>query len=202
MRVMTHFLLWHLGLAKAETQTSVAERECLARHAAGKKRLVEIGVWHGVGTCILRKAMAADGVLMGVDHYPIGRLGFSAQQRIAHCEVARVKNGQMQWVRLTGKDAARNYAESGAELIDFVFIDGDHSYEALRDDWEGWSPLIAPGGIVALHDSCSTPTQQIDAAGSVIFTRKVIMHDERYVHLETVDTLSVMQRKALHELEA
>ena len=80
MRVTTHFLLWALKLARAETQTSQAERASLARHAAGKKRVVEIGVWHGVTTKILRAAMAPDGILLGVDPYPKGRFGFSVQR--------------------------------------------------------------------------------------------------------------------------
>ena len=60
MRVLTHFLVWRLGLAAAQTQTTPAERDCLALHAAGKRRCVEIGVWHGVTTCRLRAAMAVD----------------------------------------------------------------------------------------------------------------------------------------------
>ena len=83
MRVAWHLVLWSFGLAAAETQTSVAERECLAHYAAGRKRLVEVGVWHGVTTCVLRKAMASDGVLFAVDPYPVGRLGLSAQRLIA-----------------------------------------------------------------------------------------------------------------------
>ncbi len=63
MRVLAHFLLWNLGLARAETQTSEAERDCLARHAKGRRRLVEVGVWHGVTTCRLRRVMAPDGAL-------------------------------------------------------------------------------------------------------------------------------------------
>ena len=85
MRVITHLLLWRLGLAKAETQTSEAERDCLARVAAGKKRLVEIGVWHGVTTCRLRKAMCPDGLLFAVDPYPVGRSGL--QRTVANCAV-------------------------------------------------------------------------------------------------------------------
>jgi hypothetical protein len=37
----------------------------------------------------------------------------------------------------------------GSELagaVDFVFIDGDHSYDGLRADWLGWSMLVMPGG--------------------------------------------------------
>ncbi len=192
---MTHFLLWSLGLAQAETQTTSAERECLARHAAEKKRLVEIGVWHGVTTCCLRQAMASDGTLFAVDPYPVGRLGFSAQRSIAHREVRRIHNGYVKWLRKTGAEAARDYLAAGEEPVDFVFIDGDHSYEGLRRDWQGWSPLLGPGGVVALHDSRSSAERLIDDAGSVIFTREVILHDPRFELLETIDTLTVLRRR-------
>lgn len=35
----------------------------------------------------------------------------------------------------------------------FVFIDGDHSYEACKEDFEIWSPRIVEGGGLAFHDS-------------------------------------------------
>lgn len=195
MRVMTHFLLWCLGLAEAETQTTSAERDCLARHAAGKKRLVEIGVWHGVTTCRLRRAMAADGVLVAIDPYPVGRLKFSTHQVIAHREVGWINQGRVQWMRMSGGEAARAYVSAGGRPVDFVFIDGDHSYDGVRSDWEGWSPLIEAGGIAALHDSCSSTTRQIDDAGSAVFTRNVILKDRRFLKIKTVDTLTVLQRQ-------
>ena len=40
----------------------------------------------------------------------------------------------------------------GGELLDFLFIDGDHSFAGVLKDWEMYSPLVAPGGIVAFHD--------------------------------------------------
>lgn len=36
--------------------------------------------------------------------------------------------------------------------IDFLFIDGDHSYEGVSRDYELYSSLVAPGGIIAFHD--------------------------------------------------
>ena len=140
---MTHFVLWSLGLARAETQTSEAERDCLARHSDRKKCLVEIGVWHGVTTCRLRRAMAPDGVIHGVDPYPVGRLGFSAQQVIARREVGRIPTGNMHWMRCTGVQAAAEFTRTGSGPADFVFIDGDHSFGGLRGDWEAWTPLTA-----------------------------------------------------------
>ena len=38
------------------------------------------------------------------------------------------------------------------ESLDFVFIDGDHSYRAVKDDLAAWEPLVKRGGLVAGHD--------------------------------------------------
>lgn len=46
----------------------------------------------------------------------------------------------------------------GATAIDFLFIDGDHSYEGVRADWLVWSPVVRPGGIVAFHDTSAHGT--------------------------------------------
>lgn len=194
MRVLPHFLLWSVGLAPAETQTTDAERDCLARHAAGRHRLVEIGVWHGVTTARLRQVMALNAELLAVDPFPTGRLGFSAQRIIARREVDRVPNGSVRWVRATGYEVGRAYAATGKLPVEFAFIDGDHSYGGLSGDWTAWSPLIAVGGIVALHDSRSTPQRPIDDAGSVRFTNTVILKDPRFTVVDAVDSLTVLAR--------
>jgi hypothetical protein len=38
------------------------------------------------------------------------------------------------------------------EKFDFVFIDGDHRYEAVKTDFEMYLPTVKSGGIIALHD--------------------------------------------------
>lgn len=35
---------------------------------------------------------------------------------------------------------------------DWVFIDADHTYSAVKADWENFSPMVSPGGAVAFHD--------------------------------------------------
>ena len=194
MRVIPHLVLWKLGLVPAETQTTPAERDCLARHAAGRRRVAEIGVWHGVTTRRLRAAMAPNGKLYAIDPYPVGRLGFSAQRHIARREVATVKNGTVHWIRATGADTGRFFASRKKAPVDFLFIDGDHSYEGLREDWEAWSGLVAPDGIVALHDSRSTVQRDIESAGSVRFTNDVILKDTRFAPADLVDSLTVLRR--------
>jgi predicted O-methyltransferase YrrM len=192
---MAHFVLWSVGMAEAETQTTLEERQCLAHYAAGRRRLVEIGVWHGVTTSLLRRVMASDGELFAVDPFPIGRLGFSMQAHIAHKEVARVLNGTVRWMRLTGAEAGRRFAEAEEKAVDFLFIDADHSYAGLRDDWEGWSSLMGTGGIAALHDSHPTPQRPISDSGSVKFTQEVVLRDSRFELIEIVDSLSVLRRR-------
>lgn len=36
--------------------------------------------------------------------------------------------------------------------VGFLFIDGDHRYESIQRDWNLWAPLVAAGGIIAMHD--------------------------------------------------
>jgi hypothetical protein len=44
------------------------------------------------------------------------------------------------------------------DAIDLLFIDGDHTFEGVKQDYEMYSPLVRPGGMVAFHDVCGHPT--------------------------------------------
>lgn len=39
------------------------------------------------------------------------------------------------------------------ESIDLLFIDGDHSYAGVKFDFDHFSPMVQPGGLLLLHDS-------------------------------------------------
>lgn len=41
-----------------------------------------------------------------------------------------------------------------AGQIDFLFIDGDHTYEGVKADFEMYSGLVRPGGLIVFHDIC------------------------------------------------
>jgi hypothetical protein len=99
------------------------------------------------------------------------------------------------WVRKTGVEAAAEAARTGKQ-VDLVFIDGDHSWEGVSGDWNAWSPLVRMGGHVALHDSRSTPTRNLEEAGSARFTRDVVRHAPGWRVVEEVDSLTVVQRVA------
>lgn len=47
----------------------------------------------------------------------------------------------------------------GSNKIQFLFIDGDHSYEGVRQDFEIYSRLVPPGGIIGFHDIVEAPAE-------------------------------------------
>ena len=75
----------------------------------------------------------------------------------------------------------------GASKIDFLFIDGDHSYRAVKRDFELYSPLVRRGGIVAFHDILyhpKFPETQVDKywhelRGKYKFREFIDLEDER-----------------------
>lgn len=136
--------------------------------------------------------MAPDAILLAIDPYPVGRLRFSMPMIVARSEVGKVANGSVKWVRQTSVEAAGTLDPS--EIFDFIFIDGEHTFEGLRADWTTWSPRLAQGGIVGLHDSRSTPHRPIPDAGSVRFTSEAIVNDARFELIDTVDSLTILRR--------
>lgn len=44
--------------------------------------------------------------------------------------------------------------------VDFLFIDGDHTYEGVKADFENFRLLVRPGGVVAFHDIFGLPSME------------------------------------------
>jgi predicted O-methyltransferase YrrM len=192
MSVLLHLIAWLLGIAPAEVWTTEAERACLARHAAGKRRLVEVGVWHGGTTRHLRAAMSPAATLYAVDPFAKGRLGFSMPRLIARREVGHVRNGRVIWLRLTGEAAARMEMMREQPPIDFVFVDNAQTSDTLRAEWDAWASLVCSGGIIALHDTRPGP-EGLDQS-SITYARAVVLRDARFTVVDEVDTLTVLRR--------
>lgn len=51
------------------------------------------------------------------------------------------------------QDISKNWTKP----IDLLYIDGDHSYAAVRRDYLEWTPFIKPGGFLAMHDVSFDP---------------------------------------------
>lgn len=194
MKVMLHFLLWNIGLEKTWTWHNADECGTLERYSKGKKRLVEIGCWQGVNTGRLRKSMAGDGILYAVDPYPAGRLGFSAACIMAHREVGKIRNGRVRWMRMLDTEAAQEFDRTKEPSVDFVFSDAVNTYEGLQATWNAWAPRLVRGGIYIIGTSTPIPGRIKADTGSVVFTREVVLKEPRFKHLETVGSLTVLQR--------
>ena len=55
-------------------------------------------------------------------------------------------------VRKASMDAVGDFADGS---LDWVHIDGDHSFDAAVQDIIQWAPKVKPGGLVLVHDYCA-----------------------------------------------
>jgi predicted O-methyltransferase YrrM len=69
---------------------------------------------------------------------------------------------------------------SGLEL-DYLFIDGDHSYPGVKCDFEMYGPMVRKGGLIAFHDIVEGPAESI--GGAPQFWREV---KSKYRHIEII----------------
>lgn len=152
---MKHRTLWvAVGVQRAQPQHTAEEATCLTRWAAGRRRLVEIGVAEGASALVIRRAMHPTGDLWLIDPFhlsrnPLFNTGLVAAKRT----VNRCRRGRVHFIIETSQDAAREWSQP----IDFVFVDGDHRREAVLADWQGFSQWIEVGGVVLLHDAVRRP---------------------------------------------
>lgn len=65
------------------------------------------------------------------------------------CNNTRKVSHVINIVRLDSISASKAYQNNS---IDFIFIDADHSYDAVKSDLKNWLPKIKDGGIIAGHD--------------------------------------------------
>jgi predicted O-methyltransferase YrrM len=131
------------------------EQGCALFRAAaattGKGHIVEIGSWKGRSTTWL----AAGGRLAGTKVFAVdphvGSHEDSSAATLAEFRNNLARVGIADHVEplvMTSSEAAR-VVEGGVELL---FIDGDHSYDAVRRDADVWLPRLVEGGVVMFHD--------------------------------------------------
>jgi hypothetical protein len=57
------------------------------------------------------------------------------------------------FIKSTSVDAFYDFFIRQDIKIDFLFIDGDHSYEGVKKDFELYSTILSEKGIIMLHDT-------------------------------------------------
>jgi predicted O-methyltransferase YrrM len=133
---------------------SEAEELMLQKYASGRTSLVEIGVAEGASALAMRRVANSSAVLHLVDPYTPGRIpGINLTQMCARKHVNQCTNATVHFLEDYSYAAAKHWQTP----IDFLFIDGDHSYEACLNDWRDWSPFVTRGGVVAFHDARTFP---------------------------------------------
>lgn len=116
--------------------------------------VVEIGTYAGGTLFFWSRVAAPDATLVAID---IGeRLVRSLSPRAIFCRgFARAEQRiHTLFGRNSNDPATRRRLERllRGRKIDFLFIDGDHTYEGVRADFELFEDLVRPGGLIAFHD--------------------------------------------------
>ena len=113
----------------------------------------EIGTDKGGTFYLWCKAATEDATMISVDLPSRGR--YSPQRRRLYAHFGKTNLQRLHFVPGDSHSAA-TYAKVsallGGEPLDFLFIDGDHSYAGVRRDYEMYGPLVRPGGLIAFHD--------------------------------------------------
>ena len=103
----------------------------------------ELGVDKGVLFNMLLSGCPELARLVGVDTCPVPK-------RRAHCEsIVEDFPDRAELLVMTTHEAAAHVPDGS---LDFVFIDADHSYEAVADDISCWRPKVRVGGWLGGHD--------------------------------------------------
>jgi predicted O-methyltransferase YrrM len=186
-----HFLKVMLGIESPYTQTTQAEQKSLLKYASNVSSAVEIGVFEGVNTHKIASVLNPKGTLYGIDPFFKGKLGICWHKKIALKSIASYRSR----IKLV-EGFSWEVTNAIPENIDFIFIDGDHSYEGIKKDWELYTQKLRQGGIIAMHDTTAPSFDPWRAnLGSVSFFNEVISKDQRFQRLETIDSLNILVKK-------
>lgn len=126
---------------------SKEELNWLFKVATGVKSIIEVGSWKGRSTHAL--LTGCKGTVYAVDHFQ-GSPGEEAHKGVKNIYEDFIKNvGHFKQLKVIESDslkAAKNFKGKA----DMVFIDGAHTYEAVKADIEAWLPKAEK--IICGHD--------------------------------------------------
>ncbi len=172
--------------------TTDNEKNLLQKYAAkATLGIVEIGILDGGTTKEI--AQAANVPIYGID--PL--IPDSMNKKLIGSEDKIMRNLSFYPQFIFFKDFSYNLAKDWTHPFDFIFIDGDHTYEAVKQDLEDWLPLIKENGYIGFHDSAP-----VTIAGEIVFEGwpgcvqfvEELKKDNRLKFIEVGDSLSVFQK--------
>ncbi len=152
------------------------------------ERVCEIGTFKGGTLYIWCQLAAPTAHIISVD-LPGGQFGGGCHERCLPFFQSFRRPGQtLDCLRGNSHDegvrAQFEKTLGGAEL-DFLFIDGDHSYAGVKQDFEFYSRFVKRGGLIGFHDIYHRPAQpEIEVHQFWNELKKKFRHEE---FIETTD---------------
>lgn len=119
------------------------------------RRVLEIGTAKGGTLYLWTQAATKDATIVSLD-LPGGKFGGGyPEARVPFYEAFPQPNQTLVLMRDDSHTTASLEAVKehfGNQLIDFAFIDGDHTYDGVRQDVMMYGPLVREGGLLGFHD--------------------------------------------------
>ncbi len=151
----------YLGLNIRPMQIKSELRKLLTIVEALKpSRVLEIGTSYGGVLFLLSQISNSDAMVMSID-LPGGRFGGGYPNWKVNFYKSFKKTQQS--LHLLREDShsseTLNHVKNilKDERLDFCFIDGDHTYEGVKKDFEMYSQIVKPDGVIAFHDIALPP---------------------------------------------
>jgi predicted O-methyltransferase YrrM len=116
--------------------------------------VAEIGRFKGGSTFIFASALPQGIELWSYDFHVALRPDMPGERLDEELRAALDRYALAAKVHLLVADSRTADPPPGA--LELLFIDGDHSYDGARADFERWSAFVRPGGHVLFHDAVDT----------------------------------------------
>jgi cephalosporin hydroxylase len=119
------------------------------------RTVIEIGTGWGGTLFLFATVASSDATLISIDlpSSLFGR-GYPKWKNSLYKSFARNRQ-EIELVRGNSHQASSVEAVKrclGSRQVDVLFIDGDHTYEGVKKDFELYSPMVRKGGLIAFHD--------------------------------------------------
>jgi len=155
------FYRFHVDMKPAQVKDEIIELASLLDNLK-PSAVLEIGTENGGTLFLWSRVASSDATIISIDlpEGPFGG-GYPKWKMPFYESFARSKQ-RMYLVRGDSHDsvAFRNVKRILETCkLDFLFIDGDHTYEGVKKDFEMYSPLVREGGIIAFHDIVPHPPE-------------------------------------------